>query len=84
MSLIALILYIKVQIFPKIQRKLDMIDQMVAESRKRRAQMASEETFEPIAIDFGFEDSVAFDSDKGQFFDVILGSFILVPSLSHR
>ena len=42
-----------------------MIDQMVAESRKRRAQMASEETFEPIAIDFGFEDSVAFDSDKG-------------------
>ena len=54
--------FYKIKIF---QRKLDMIDQMVAESRKRRAQMASEETFEPIAIDFGFEDSVAFDSDKG-------------------
>ena len=31
--------------------------------------MASEETFEPIAIDFGFEDSVAFDSDQEINFD---------------
>ena len=38
-----------------------MIDRMVQESRKKRAQGAQEETFEPIAIDFGFEDSVAFD-----------------------
>ena len=41
-----------------------MIERMVDESRKKRAQMAMEETFEPIAIDFGFEDSVAFDSDQ--------------------
>ena len=41
-----------------------MIERMVDESRKKRAQMAQEETFEPIAIDFGFEDSVAFDSDQ--------------------
>ena len=43
-----------------------MIEQMVQESRNKRAQMAQEETFEPIAIDFGFEDSVAFDSDCNQ------------------
>ena len=43
-----------------------MIDRMVQESRNKRAQMAQEKTFEPIAIDFGFEDSVAFDSDYNQ------------------
>ena len=43
-----------------------MIDRMVQESRNKRVQMAQEKTFEPIAIDFGFEDSVAFDSDYNQ------------------
>ena len=43
-----------------------MIDRMVQESRNKPAQVAQEETFEPIAIDFGFEDSVAFDSDYNQ------------------
>ena len=33
--------------------------------KARRNQLQNEEMFEPIEIDFGYEDAVAFDSDKG-------------------
>ena len=35
--------------------------------KARRNQLQNEEMFEPIEIDFGYEDAVAFDSDKGIF-----------------
>ena len=34
--------------------------------KARRNQLQNEEMFEPIEIDFGYEDAVAFDSDKGK------------------
>ena len=47
------------------KRKLDMIERMYEDNRKRRQQYIQEENFEPIEIDFGYEDAIAFDSDKG-------------------
>ena len=42
-----------------------MIDKMMEQHKARRNQLQNEEMFEPIEIDFGYEDAVAFDSDKG-------------------
>ena len=44
-----------------------MIDKMMEQHKARRNQLQNEEMFEPIEIDFGYEDAVAFDSDKGIF-----------------
>ena len=43
-----------------------MIDKMMEQHKARRNQLQNEEMFEPIEIDFGYEDAVAFDSDKGK------------------
>merc|ERR1719447_2107642 len=37
---------------------------MMEQHKSRRNQFQNEEIFEPIEIDFGYEDAVAFDSDK--------------------
>ena len=55
--------------------QLDMIDKMIEQHKSRRNQFQNEEIFEPIEIDFGYEDAVAFDSDKGSLKDTVRSEF---------
>ena len=48
--------------------------------KARRNQLQNEEMFEPIEIDFGYEDAVAFDSDKGK---LLLGEPALKLVVTH-
>jgi hypothetical protein len=41
-----------------------LLDEMVKANQKRRRELLGVETFEPIDIDYGFEDAVLFDSDN--------------------
>ena len=66
-----------------------MIDKMMEQHKARRNQLQNEEMFEPIEIDFGYEDAVAFDSDKGKLFlkDSLVereGNFLVWRSLCMR
>jgi len=42
----------------------DMLTEMVKANQKRRRELLGHETFEPIDIDYGYEDAVLFDSEN--------------------
>lgn len=49
---------------PKKPEKPDLLSEMVRANQRRRRALLGDETFEPIDIDYGYEDAVLFDSDN--------------------